>query len=353
MSGSAVYEVIQVRVNMDKLQSIRVFIKVVQAGSFTAAADQVQATTAGVSRSISFLEQEIGARLLQRTTRHMHLTDVGRRYLDRVSGLIAELDQADAEAAGSLIEPWGTLSVHCMPGIALSHLTAAIVNYQTLHPLVAVKLSLAEGLPNLIEEGFDVSLVAASQLPDSAFVSHRLGSTYSILAASPEYVRTHGEVTSVEDLVRHTFLRFEVSPGEGRRMALVRADGRQDEIEFPPAQFTVNSDEAMKIALRAGAGIGTIGIHSAVQDLKAGHLVRLLHDTRVDPQSLFAVYASRRYLDAKIRTFVAFIKDVFEHQLPEQQASDSLAAEVIDRALMERALFCSFPRGAIDLSRPC
>jgi DNA-binding transcriptional LysR family regulator len=332
---------------MDKIQSIRLFIKVAQAGSFTAVANQIQAKTSAVSRSISFLEKDIGARLLQRTTRHVHLTDVGRRYLDRLSGIIAELDQADAEAAGSLVEPSGTLRVHCAPGLALTHLTAAVVAYQRLYPLVAVELSLAQALPNLLEGGFDLSLVVALQLPDSAFVSSRIGSTYSILAASPGYVCTHPAVTSAQDLLRHTFLRFEGAPNETHRMSLVGADGRQSEAELPPARLTVNSDEAMKIALRAGAGIGTVSIYSALDDLEAGRLVRLLHDTRVDPQGVFAIYASRRYLDAKIRTFVAFIKEVFENQSIDQRALNISVSREIDRDWVGKEMFCRYPRDAI------
>jgi DNA-binding transcriptional LysR family regulator len=117
---------------MDKLQSIRFFIKVAQAGSFTAVANQMQVTKSGLSRSIDSLERQLGARLLQRTTRQVRLTDVGRRYVERLTDIIAELDQADAEAAGSLMDPSGLLRVHCVPGLALSHLTAAIVQYQAL-----------------------------------------------------------------------------------------------------------------------------------------------------------------------------------------------------------------------------
>jgi DNA-binding transcriptional LysR family regulator len=299
---------------MDKLQSIRFFIKVAQAGSFTAVANQMQVTRSGLSRSIDSLEKQLGARLLQRTTRHVRLTDVGRRYVERLTDIIAELDQADAEAAGSLMEPGGLLRVHCVPGLALSHLTAAIVQYQALYPLVTVQLSLTEGMPNLIGEGFDVSLVAAAQLPDSAFVSSRLGSTYGILAASPEYVRTHRPVTSVGDLALHSFLRLNVASNESTRTTFISANGQREEMAPPAARLIVNSDEAMKIALRAGAGIGTLGIHAATEELKTGRLVRLLPNVRVDPQDVYVVYASRRYLDAKIRTFKAYVKELFEHE---------------------------------------
>jgi DNA-binding transcriptional LysR family regulator len=118
----------------------------------------------------------------------------------------------------------------------------------------------------------------------------------------------HGQVTE------HPFLRLEVAPNEPHRLTWVDGDGRRNEMETPSARLTVNSDEAMKIALRAGAGIGTLGIDSAAEDLKAGRRVRLLPDVRVDPQDVLVLYASRRYLDAKIRTFITFIKGVFEQE---------------------------------------
>src|ERR1700709_420260 len=182
---------------MDTLEGIRMFVRVVEAGSFTAAARQIDATTAQASRLISALEEQLQVRLLHRTTRHLALSDSGQRYYERIKPILVELDMADAEAQKSLGCPSGTLRIHSVPGLGQSHVTDAVVKYQQDYPDVLVELTMSQRVPNLVEEGYDVSMLAATGLPDSAYVRQTFGSSYSVLVASKEYLRRHGTPTKI------------------------------------------------------------------------------------------------------------------------------------------------------------
>lgn len=163
---------------MDTLQNMRAFSCVAEAGSFTAAAVQLDTTTANVSRAVSNLEAHLQTRLLNRTTRRIALTEAGKRYLLRCEQILAYVEEAEAEASDAHARPAGQLKVHTMTGIGQHFVIDAIARYRRTHPDVTFDLTLANRVPDLLDEGYDVSIVLASELPDSGFVSQRLGITY-------------------------------------------------------------------------------------------------------------------------------------------------------------------------------
>jgi DNA-binding transcriptional LysR family regulator len=177
---------------MDTLQNMRVFVRVVEEGSFTAAAQHLNTTTAYASRAISDLEAHLHTRLLNRTTRGIALTEAGERYLQRCEQILAYVEEAEAEASDAHARPSGKLKVHAMTSFGQHYVVPAVSDYHERYPEVHVELTLAQRIPDLLDEGYDVSLVLAESLPDSGLVSQRLGSGFSITCAAPAYLERHG-----------------------------------------------------------------------------------------------------------------------------------------------------------------
>ena len=305
---------------MDKIHSLRVFSRVVETGSFTAVANVLDSNVARVSRAVSELEDDLRVRLFHRTTRRITLTDAGARYYERCQHILADLDYADAEAGNAMNEPHGTLRVHAMPGLGQTHLAACIVGYQARHPNIEIELVLSSTMPRLVEEQFDVSVVTARTLPDSGYVSQVTGTSYSMLVAAPSYLEKHAPLRSPDDLDGHAFVRLQspASPTDGWQ--LEGADG-DVLLNASAARYRINDPEALRVALRAGAGIGALAVYSAIDDLRAGTLVRVLPQFQLPTRNVYSVYASRRYVDAKIRTFVDFLKDELSARLAAQEAT--------------------------------
>jgi DNA-binding transcriptional LysR family regulator len=303
---------------MDKIHKMLAFSRVAEVGSFTAVADQMESTAGNISRAVSALEDELRTRLFQRTTRKLSLTEAGERYYLRCKQILAEIEQADAEARDALVEPQGKLKVHVMPGLGQTHITGAIIEYQSRFPAVSFELTLAQTMPNLIEEQFDVSIVTATTLPDSAYVSQVLGTSYSILVASPAYLADHPAPSLPDELSNHVCVQLN-TPAEAVNEWELQSPQGDEIFVLPSVQFAVNDPEAMRVALRAGAGVGSLAVYSAIDDILAGTLVRVLPDFHMRTRNVYAVYPSRHYVDAKIKTFVAFLKDSLGSRLASQE----------------------------------
>jgi DNA-binding transcriptional LysR family regulator len=287
---------------MDTLESMRMFARVVEAGSFTKAASLASVTTPQASRAITDLESRLHTRLLHRTTRHLSLTEAGERYLQHCEQILAQIDLAEAEAAGAGAQPSGKL---------------LIARYRKRFPEVVIDLVLAQRVPDLVDEGFDISVVVARELADSALVSQRIGSVYTILCASPRYLEKHGTPVRLADLNKHTCLQLtlpDVPLGQWHFEGVDESVFRH----VRPAPLTVNVAEALGEVIRAGMGIGPLPIAVALPGLRDGSLVRVLPSHRLRANNIYAMYASRRYLDAKIKTFVEFLRDQVPLALAEQ-----------------------------------
>ena len=303
---------------MDTLESMRMFVRVVEAGSFTKAAGLASVTTPQMSRAITDLESRLHTRLLHRTTRHMSLTEAGERYLQHCEQILAHVDLAEAEAAGAGAQPSGKLRIHATTGFGQHHLAPLIARYNRRFPDVMIDLVLAQRVPDIIEEGFDVAVVVARELADSALVSQRIGSVYTILCASPAYLAKHQTPISVADLNKHTCLQL-VLPDVP--MDQWHFDGADEPVfRHPrPIPLTVNVSEALAGSIREGMGIGPLPLSVALPGLRDGSLVRVLPGHRLRSNNIYALYASRRYLDAKIKTFVEFLREHAPPALAEEE----------------------------------
>lgn len=293
---------------MDTLQTMRAFVCVAETGSFTAAAQQLNTTTAYVSRAVANLESHLQARLLNRTTRRIALTEAGQRYLLRCEQILAYVEEAEAEASDAHARPAGRLRVHSMTGIGQHYVIRAIANYRQQHPEVTFELTMANRVPDLLDEGFDVAIVVASELPDSGLVSQRIGETYSILCASPEYLARRGAPKTPSDLIEHDCLRL-ISPVLPLDKWLFDGPNGQEMITLGQSTFQVNVGDAMTEAISSGMGIGALPVYSAVAGLRDGSLVRVLPHYRLQQLNVYALYPSRQYLDAKIKTWVAYLRE--------------------------------------------
>jgi DNA-binding transcriptional LysR family regulator len=298
----------------DIVSNMRIFVRVVETGSFTAVANENNVTAAQVSRAVTTLEQQLQTVVLHRTTRHLSVTEPGGRFYERAKGILAAIDSATDEARSAGVSPAGRLRLHCAPGLAQSMVAAALTSYRNAYPDVFVELKIEQSMPNLVEEGYDLSLISATALPDSVYVAQPLGAAYAVMVASPDYLKRHGTPRTRDELCAHTLLMLEspVSPPDEWHIES-EADAQICKIAKSPLQ--VNVPDVMRAALLLGAGIGTLATYTAVDDLVDGKLVRVLPHYRLRPFTVFAVYPSRRYLDAKVRTLIEHLRSTLSSSL--------------------------------------
>ena len=293
---------------MDKLSNMAVYVKVVEMGSFTAVANHLDSTVGNVSRAVSALEKNLDARLLQRSTRRLSVTDAGRRYYERCKSILSDLENAEAEASDALLAPRGRLRVHCVPGLARQLVTRAVLDYRRAFPEVTVDLLLSQRMPNLLEDQLDVSILIARALPDSAYVSQKIGVSHCVLVAAPEYLAQHAPPQEPDDLSDHQCLLLGTVDYARDEWQLKSTKG---DVTFVPTgpSFSVNDMDAMAVAIKEGAGIGLLAGFSAVDDLRSGKLVRVLPEYHTYERNVYAVYTSRQFVDAKITRFIEALKE--------------------------------------------
>jgi DNA-binding transcriptional LysR family regulator len=287
---------------------MRTFVRVVECGTFSAAAEQMDCTAATVSRAVSELEATLHARLLNRTTRRVVLTAVGQRYLDRCRDALEILDEAAAEASHYRLAPSGHLRIHALPSLGQYYVIPAIAGFRARYPDVTVELNVSSRMPNLLEDAYDVAMGITSGLADSTLVSRRLGATFSVLCASPDYLAKRGVPHDVSDLRTHDCLLLEM-PSAYAQADSWTLEGLGKQTVLPVnGPLRVNSPELMSAAVRAGMGIGAIPAYAMTASLSEGKLQRVLPEYRLPELEIYALYPSRRFLDAKISAWLDFIK---------------------------------------------
>lgn len=305
---------------MDTLQNMRVFARVVESGSFTAAAQHLNTTTAYASRAVSDLEAHLHTRLLNRTTRRIALTEAGERYLQRCQQILAYVEQAEAEASDAHARPSGKLRLHAVASFGTHYIVPAVGRYQRRYPDVSVDMTLAQRIPDLLDEGYDVSVVLGYDLPDSALISQRLGTVFSIACAAPSYLERRGVPRTPADLANHSCLRLVTPSSVFDKWNFDGPDGTETYNVSAPT-FQVNGADSMAVAVREGMGIAVLPIYAAMRGLESGELVWILPEYTSMPLNIYALYPSRQYLDAKIRTWVDFLHDELPATLAAEQAA--------------------------------
>jgi DNA-binding transcriptional LysR family regulator len=329
---------------MDTLQNMRVFARVVEAGSFTAAAMSLNSTTGAMSRAVSELEARLRTRLMNRSTRRLSLTPAGENYLLRCRQILADVDTAEEEASGAYERPAGVLRLHSYASIGQHYVLPALNAYREQHADVSVELSLSQRMPDLFDGSNDMAVVTASSLPDSELVSHRLGETFSILCASPSYLRSRGAPADPAALAAHDCLTLQTPAFPTHDWLLESRTGQVEQIRVSgPVQ--TNTAESLAIAIRAGVGIGMLPLYAAIGLLRDGSLMRVLPGHTLQRMNIYALYPSRRFVDAKVRTWVEFLRA----DLPDRLARDEALLAALD-ARMQAAVASShrIKAGAAD-----
>jgi DNA-binding transcriptional LysR family regulator len=290
--------------SFDEMQS---FVRVVDAGSITAAADQLGLAKSAVSRRLSELEQRLGTQLLTRTTRRMSLTDAGRSYYDRATAILADVADAEAEVSGAGRELAGRLRLAAPLSFGLLHLAPAITEFAGAYPGVEIDVDLNDRPVDLVGEGFDLA-VRIAELDDSSLVARRLCRISHVLCASPAYWSEHGLPASPDDLARHRALRYSNSPRQA--WSYTAPDGRQGEIRVP-TRLQANNGDFLRRAGAAGLGVLLQPTFIVYKAIETGELQPALTDYRWRQISAYAIYPATRHLPARVRKLIDFLADRF------------------------------------------
>ncbi len=288
---------------MDTLTSIRVFRQVVESGSFVAAADRLDMSTAMVSKHVMHVEQRLGTRLLNRNTRALSLTEPGKVYFERTKSILEDLQQTELELGSLSTTPRGTLRVSYPSFGAIQRVADLLAEYQRLYPEVIVDVSFEDRNVDLIEEGYDVAMritADAASLP-AGLIARPVRSIHFVLGASHEYIRRHGMPNSLDDLSRHHFI------GVGNLDSLP-LKGPHGMLEVP-IHVAMRYRSAVGVGHAAAAGIGIAPLPVVFFEDTAfrKQLVPVLTQFSLREATLYAVYVSRKYVPLKIRSFIDFM----------------------------------------------
>ncbi|OGA71371.1 MAG: LysR family transcriptional regulator [Betaproteobacteria bacterium RIFCSPLOWO2_12_FULL_67_28] len=293
---------------MDRFQAMAVFVKVVEQGSFARAAGRLGISTSACSRQIADLERHLDARLLHRTTRRLSLTESGQSFHERCVQLLADLEEAEIAAAASTATPRGTIRLTCSINFGVRHLSPAIGAFLARHPEVRFDVALSDRIVDLVDEGYDMA-VRIGGTGGANVVARRLGETRVVCCAAPDYLERHGTPHSPEELAKHRCLTYEYL--QSRNLWQFRdRSGRERPVRVSGPLHSNNGDLLAAAAVQ-GVGIALEPGFIVGADLKAGRLVPLLESYAAPVSPIYAVYASRRYLSAKVRAFVDFLAGRF------------------------------------------
>lgn len=294
---------------MDRFSSMSAYAAVVEAGSFVRAAERLGASTSSLSRLIADLEQHLGTRLLNRTTRRLSLTESGQAFYERAVQLLADLDEAEALAGSAAASPRGTLRITCSHAMGVQRIAPAVAQFNARHPDVHFEISVSDRIVDLVEEGFDLA-IRISPTGSDQLVARRLGVVRMWLAAAPAYLATHAKPRKPADLSAHAALTYAYAPNP-RIWRLVDRKGAVHDVRVG-GPLHCNSGDLSIAAAIAGLGIVLEPDFMLQPALTSGALVRVMPGYESPPADIWAVYPSRRHLSAKVRVFVDHMVELFE-----------------------------------------
>jgi DNA-binding transcriptional LysR family regulator len=290
---------------VDTLGSMRAFLRVVQAGGFAKAAARLDISPAMVTKHVNGLEERLGVRLLNRTTRQVSLTEAGSAYYEHCARIIAELDDVEAAVGALSRAPRGTLRITAGVDIG-EELAPLITEFLREQPEVAPEVVLENRFVDLVEERFDVAIRGAVRLPESSLIVRPLARSRLLLCAAPGYLEARGTPRVPEHLEHHRFLPI-IHPLL-REELLLRREGEKRLVHITPVMRS-NSNRVLREACIAGAGILLMTTINAWREIVAGRLTTVLEDWKVIDLGLYAVFPHRRHLAAKVRAFVDFLAE--------------------------------------------
>jgi len=294
---------------MDRFRELETFVSVVETGSFVRAAEQLRISKSAASRIVSDLEERLGGRLLQRTTRQLSLTEAGQAYFERCKQLLAEISEADDAVASLSSQVVGLLKVNAPLTFGTLHLAPLWGEFLKRYPQVRLDVSLNDRIVDLVSEGFDLAVRITSQLQDSSLISRKLASSRIVMCASPDYLDQRGTPQSLAELATHDFIGYSYW-ASGDTIHLESGELHEG-IKVSP-RLRVNNGDTCRAAALAGLGIIFQPTFIVGQDLLSGELVEILEEWHTGEVGVYAVYPVRRHLSGKVRVMVDFLAAAFQ-----------------------------------------
>lgn len=298
---------------MEIVSQIVFFVRVTEGGNFSAAARSLGLSPSAVSKQIRRLEDRLGVRLFNRSTRRLTLTDEGRVLYARCAGIVTAVDEALTLASSMAGKVVGTLRVTATVAFAKAHLLPLFPEFLKRYPELNLELELTDRPVDLIEDGIDVAIRFTEQITDTSVVARKLARNRRVICAAPAYLETYGLPYRPEDLLRHNCLRlstvsswndWEFEDMDGRRVLQVRGN------------FEANSADAIYHAVLAGLGIARLSTYLVADDIRVGRLVRLLPEHTHEKADILAVYPDRRNVSPKVHAFIDFLIERFDSVPP-------------------------------------
>lgn len=294
---------------MDVLAAMRIFVKVVELKSYVQTADALHMGVPRVSRTISELETHLGARLLQRTTRRMSLTEAGYIYFERCRQILGEVDDTYTILSTNAVSASGRLRIVAPSLFAIHKLSPVLSEYRRAFPKVTVDLTLADRTVDLIEEAFDLGIIEARHIVSQTLVSRCLTKTEYIPCASPEYLERHKEPRHPSELEAHDCIVYRTENTAGS-VVFVSPDGVPIQVPMT-SHLYVNNIGMVRECTLSGMGVGMLSTYLADEDIRTGRLRRLLPDYKLAAREFHLVYSNRRFLPLKVKAFADITIDYF------------------------------------------
>jgi DNA-binding transcriptional LysR family regulator len=292
----------------DRLNGMRVFAQVVDAKSFSAAADKLGMSKSLASRHVSALERALSVRLLNRSTRKLSLTEAGAVYYEHCARIVQEAELAEARLSRTQSEPAGLVRVTAVPAFTVRHVLPALTEFYQRYPKIRVKLSCSNRPLDLGDEGFDLG-IRVSFDPSPNLVARKLAANRSVLCATPAYLKRHGTPRRIEDLRKHECVIFSPTAPKG---AWTFRRGRQKHSVPVAGVFETDDMDAVRGAVAAGMGISVLPVYMVGDALRQGELVPFLRDFKILPESaIYLVYLPNRTLSSRVRALIDFLVERF------------------------------------------
>ena len=287
---------------MDSLLSMRVFCLVAELKSFAAAAQRLRISPAMASKHVMQLEKRLGTRLLNRTSRRVSLSESGTLYFEQTRQMLDSLDEVEAAVSHATVVPRGTLRLTAPVWMANTIFASVLADYQARYPDVRLDVDLSGRLVNLVEEGFDLAL-RATAAPDEALIARPITNVPFYMVAAPAYLKRAGRPAKLADIAGHALLHYALYPGESFSF---EGENGPETIKLDPVLRSAN-ETLLHMAALEGMGLAFLPKWLVAADIAAGRLEHVMPDHVVFVGKLFAVYPSRKYLSAKVRTFIDFV----------------------------------------------
>lgn len=289
---------------MDKYRAMAIFVEVVDHGSFSAAARNLGITKSAVSQQVNLLEENLGTRLLHRTTRQLNLTEAGEMYIEGCRQMIDAAEGANQLIGQYSKEPSGTLKISCSHDFAADHLVPLLGPFMENYPKLSLEIDGSDEVINLVEERVDLA-IRIGRMTESGWVARKIGEAEEVIVASPSYLKRQGVPEEPSDLASHYWVAF-TRRAQPYQLLLQGPTGTQQKVRLYGRAHT-NSAPSMREMVKAGMGIGQILKLMVRQELESGQLVQILPEYRSEAAGIYAVYPQRAFLPLKVRAVIDYL----------------------------------------------